>query len=425
MPRDRLVTVRGTVQVPGDKSISHRALVLGALGQGVSMISNLLQSADVRSTASVLVELGVRVEMRKSDTVVHGLGIRGLAPPLSELYCGNSGTTARLLSGVIAGHPFSATLVGDASLSGRPMRRVAEPLQLMGARVQFRSGDGLPMTIAGSSLHSIGYTTPTASAQIKSAILLAALVAQVPVTVTEPRQSRDHMERMLSARGVDLVIDGTTVAMGAVRDLPSIDVAVPGDPSAAAFFIALAAMQQGAAIDLPNVCLNPSRTGFIEVVQRMGAMVGRYEMRDDGGEPVGTVRATGTGVLMGVSIGADEVPTMIDELPMLACLAARARGETLIAGAGELRFKESDRIRAVVSNLRAIGVDAEELPDGMRISGTDAPLRGQVDPLGDHRLAMAFGILGALPGNDLQVLGADCVGVSYPSFWADLAHVTS
>lgn len=425
MPRDHLVTVRGAVRVPGDKSISHRALILGALGHGVSTISNLLQSADVQSTASVLAELGVRIEMRGSDTVVHGLGIRGLEQPLSDLDCGNSGTTTRLLSGVIAGHPFSATLVGDASLSARPMRRVAEPLELMGARFRFGSGDGLPMTITGSSLHSIGYTTPTASAQIKSAILLAALVAQVPVTVTEPRQSRDHMERMLSARGVDVVIDGAIIAMGAVKDLPSIDVVVPGDPSAAAFFIALAAMQEGAAIDLPNVCLNPSRTGFIDVVQRMGATVASGEMRDDGGEPVGTVRATGSGLLRGISVGADQVPTMIDELPMLACLAARAEGETVITGAGELRFKESDRIGAVVSNLRAIGVEAEERPDGMRITGSDAPLRGQVDPLGDHRLAMAFGILGALPGNDLQILGAGCVGVSYPSFWTDLARVTS
>ncbi|MGI8508629.1 MAG: 3-phosphoshikimate 1-carboxyvinyltransferase [Gemmatimonadaceae bacterium] len=419
------MTPRGTVRVPGDKSISHRALMLAALGEGVSTVRGILQSADVRSTARVLQALGARIEVQGADAVVHGRGIRGLLKPPTELECGNSGTTTRLMAGVVAGHPFSATFVGDASLSARPMRRVAEPLELMGAQFQFGAGDGLPMTITGTSLQSIGFSTRTASAQIKSAILLAALVAQVPVTVSEPRHSRDHTERMLAARGVDLMVDGNTLALGVAKHLPALDVDVPGDPSAAAFFIALAAMSEGGAIDLPDVCLNPTRTGFIRVVQRMGAVVTQHDVREQGGEPVGTVRATGSSTLMGITVGPGDVPSLIDELPMLACLAARATGDTLISGAEELRFKESDRIAAVVANLRAIGVDAEERRDGMRITGSDKPLHGQVDPLGDHRLAMAFGVLGAVPGNDLQILGPECVEVSYPNFWADLARVTT
>lgn len=403
--------------------------MLAALGGGVSTVRGILQSADVRSTARVLEALGTRIEIQGPDAVVHGRGIRGLLKPATDLDCGNSGTTTRLMAGVVAGHPFSATFVGDASLSARPMRRVAEPLELMGAQFHFGAGDGLPMTMTGASLQSIGFSTRTASAQIKSAILLAALVAQVPVTVTEPRQSRDHTERMLAARGVDLMIDGNTggntLALGVAKHLPALDVDVPGDPSAAAFFIALAATSKGGAIDLPGVCLNPTRTGFIRVVQRMGAVVAQHDVREQGGEPVGTVRATGSSTLMGVAVGPDEVPSLIDELPMLACLAARATGDTLVSGAEELRFKESDRIAAVVANLRAIGVDAEERPDGMRITGSDKPLRGQVDPLGDHRLAMAFGVLGAVPGNDLQILEPECVEVSYPNFWADLARVTT
>lgn len=419
------MTPRGIVRVPGDKSISHRALMLAAMGDGMSTVRGVLQSADVQSTATVLAALGTRIEMHGPDALVHGRGIRGLLEPATELNCGNSGTTARLMAGLVAGHPFSATFIGDASLSVRPMRRVAEPLELMGARFHFGAGDGLPMTVTGGSLQSIGFSTRTASAQIKSAILLAALAAQVPVTVTEPGQSRDHTERMLAARGVNLIIDGNTLSLGVAKHLPALDVNVPGDPSAAAFFIALAAMSEGGAIDLPSVCLNPTRTGFIQAVQRMGAVVTHDDVREDGGETVGTVRATGSGTLIAIAVGPADVPSLIDELPMLACLAARAKGDTIVTGAEELRFKESDRIAAVVANLRAIGVDAEERRDGMRVSGSNRPLRGQVDPLGDHRLAMAFGVLGAVPGNDLHILDTECVEVSYPNFWDELARVTT
>lgn len=417
-------SVRGIVRVPGDKSISHRSLILAALSDGTSAITGLLRSADVDSTASVLTALGVQIESNGDIVTVRGRGLRGLLIPARALDCGNSGTTARLMSGVLAAHPFDSTLTGDASLSRRPMRRATEPLEKMGAHFTFEGADdGLPLTIHGGTLASIGWHSRTSSAQIKSAILLAALNAQVGVSVTEPRRSRDHTERMLAARGVPTVVDGNSVSIGAARSMQAMDTHVPGDPSSAAFFIALAAFLPGRSMDLPGVCVNPTRTGFFDVVQRMGATVSITETDDAGGEITGTIRATGTESLYAVSIGADEIPSMIDEIPMLACLAARAQGETVISGASELRVKESDRISAVVRNLRAIGVDADERPDGMTIRGSQEPLSGSVQAHGDHRLAMAFGVLGAVPGNSLEIDTPECVSVSYPAFWSDLQRV--
>lgn len=419
------MTPHGTVRVPGDKSISHRALIFSALSNGPCVIRGLLRSADVASTASVLRALGVRIEDRADEVIVHGRGLRGLLAPDGPLDCGNSGTTTRLLAGVVAAHPFAATFTGDASLSRRPMKRIAEPLTRMGAAFTFEREDGLPMTIHGGTLSSIGWTSRSASAQVKSAILLAGLVAQVPVTVTEPSRSRDHTERMLSARGVELVVDALTVSLGVTLTLPVADLTVPGDPSSAAFFVALAALVPGSAIELPGVCLNPTRAGFLDIVQRMGAAITRDDLTVEGGELVGRVIAMGASHLRAVTVGAEEVPSVIDELPMLACLAARADGETVIRGAAELRVKESDRIAAVVANLRAIGADAEELPDGMIVRGGRAPLRGTVDPRGDHRIAMAFGVLGAVDGNEITILDRGCASVSYPQFWSDLARVTT
>ncbi len=419
-----VASVRGTVRVPGDKSISHRSLILAALSDGTSAISGLLRSADVESTAAVLTALGVRIESGGDIVTVHGRGLRGLLIPKRPLDCGNSGTTARLMSGILAAHPFDSTLTGDASLSRRPMRRATEPLEQMGAHFTFEgSDDGLPLTIHGGTLASIGWNSRTSSAQIKSAILLAALNAQVGASVTEPRRSRDHTERMLAARGVSVVVDGNSISIGAARSMPAMDTHVPGDPSSAAFFVALAALFPGRTIELPGVCVNPTRTGFLDVIQRMGARVAIDDATDAGGEPTATIRATGSDSLHAVTVGADEVPSMIDEIPMLACLAARAQGETVITGASELRVKESDRISAVVRNLQAIGVEAEELPDGMTIRGSRAPLSGNIETHGDHRLAMAFGVLGAVPGNSIDIATPDCVAVSYPAFWSDLRRV--
>ena len=419
-----MTRVGGTVRVPGDKSLSHRALMLAALGDGASRIRGILESADVRSTASVLQSLGVSIPALSGDLVVPGVGLRGMREPAGALDCGNSGTTARLMAGVVAGAGVTARFTGDESLSRRPMRRIAAPLEAMGARVDLPPHGGLPMTVHGAPLHGIEWESDVASAQVKSAVLLAAIVAGVPVSYTEPAKSRDHTERMLAARGVEIVTDGSAVRLAPVQALAALDLTVPGDPSSAAFFAGLAAMAAHGSVRMPNVGANPTRVGFFSALARMGAEVSLSDVRDEGGEPTATVTVE-PGTLRGVRIGAAEIPGMIDELPLLACVAARAEGETVITGAGELRVKESDRIAVVVRNLRALGADAEELPDGMRIVGSEHPLRGTIGTHGDHRIAMAFGVLGALAGNDIVVDDPDCVAVSYPRFWDDLRQVVT
>lgn len=416
--------VSGALKLPGDKSISHRSLILSALSNGESRVTNILQSADVQSTAGILRSLGVDVPELSSDFVIRGVGRHGLETPTSELDCGNSGTTTRLMAGVVAAcrAPMQATFVGDASLSRRPMRRIARPLEAMGARVDLPPHGGLPMTIYGAKLHDVIWNNEIASAQVKSAVLLAALVAGVNARVNEPYKSRDHTERMLSARGVALEISEIGVALDEPAELHAIDTAVPGDPSSAAFFAALAALAESGMLRLDHVCVNETRTGFLTHLRQMGASVVEENCRGEGGETVADI-VVSPGELRAGHVTARDVPSMVDEIPMLACLATRAEGETVVSGAGELRVKESDRISAVVSNLRSIGADAEETPDGMRIRGSKLPLSGRVTTHGDHRLAMAFGILGTARGNDIQVDDPDCVAVSYPRFWADLARV--
>ena len=411
------------IRVPGDKSLSHRALIFSALATGRSRVRDILQSADVQSTAGVLRALGVPVPQLGDDIFIDAHGVHAMHAPLVDLDCGNSGTTTRLMAGVAAGCAFRSRFIGDASLSKRPMRRVARPLVAMGARVELESGDGLPMVIEGGALQSIAWSTETASAQIKSAILLAGVVGGVAVDVTEPSCSRDHTERMLRSLGAHVTIDGTRVRVEAVGELAPLDVRVPSDPSSAAFLIALATLLQSAPIMVPNVCLNPTRTGFFDVLRSMGAAVTIEEGSEQGGEPTGSVGASHA-ELRGVSVDESQVPSMIDELPLLACVGARAHGTTEIRGAAELRVKESDRIATVVSNLRAIGASADELPDGLVVTGSTAPLRGRVVTHGDHRIAMAFGVLGALPGNEVEIDDRACVAVSYPAFWDDLARVT-
>ncbi|MCE9602112.1 MAG: 3-phosphoshikimate 1-carboxyvinyltransferase [Gemmatimonadetes bacterium] len=411
------------LRVPGDKSISHRALMLAVLGQGRSRIRGLLRSADVESTATVLRGLGASIPDLASGTIeIAGLGLRGLREPTRPLDCGNSGTTARLMAGIIAGAGLRARLVGDASLSARPMRRVAAPLEAMGARVELPEHGGLPMMVHGGPLHGLTWHSEVASAQVKTAILLAGLVADVPVEVHEPAATRDHTERMLQARGVDVRTEDHTVTLVPRGRLDAGDIDVPGDPSSATFFVGLAAIGAAGDITLANVGINPGRTGAFRVLRRMGVTLRYADELLQGGEPVATVVATG-GPLRATVVTPDEVPSLIDELPLIACVAARAAGETRVTGAAELRVKESDRIRAVVSNLRAIGADAEELPDGFVVRGGDGPLRGRVTTHGDHRIAMAFGVLGALAGNAIELDDPSCVAVSYPNFWDDLARV--
>jgi 3-phosphoshikimate 1-carboxyvinyltransferase len=416
--------VHGTLRVPGDKSISHRSLILSAIANGESRIQGILQSADVHSTAGVLRALGARIPELAPEMSVQGVGLRGLTQPAASLDCGNSGTTTRLMAGVVAAVPVHATFVGDASLSRRPMRRVAKPLEAMGAKVELPEHGGLPMTIHGGHLHGLTWTSETASAQVKSAILLAALLAGVRAEVSEPVMTRDHTERMLAARGARLSIDGQHIMLDPTEQVDATDVVVPGDPSSAAFFAGLAAIADEGSIRLDNVCVNETRKGFFYQLRLAGADVREENRRIVGGEPVADLIVS-PGRLVGSAVEGARVPSMVDELPLLACIATRAQGETLITGAGELRVKESDRITAVVENLVAIGANAEELPDGMRIRGSDRPLEGRVHTHGDHRLAMAFGVLAAARGNSIAIDDRDCVAVSYPDFWSDLERVVA
>lgn len=416
--------VHGSVRMPGDKSISHRALILSSLAAGESLIRGILDSEDVASTARVLRALGVDIPPFGDVVRIVGVGLRGLRPPRTSLDCGNSGTTTRLVAGMVAAHPFSARFEGDESLSRRPMKRIAEPLSYMGARFDFERGDGLPMTVRGVDLRSIDWDTGGSSAQVKSAVLLAGVIAGVEVRVTEKVRSRDHTERMLRAMGADVENDRNQVSLRPSSRLEAVEFEVPGDPSSAAMFVALAAMADEGELVLEDVCLNPTRAGFLAAVIRMGGDVSREGVREISGEQIGSLRVR-PAPLDSISIGEAEIPAMIDEVPILACLAAGSGVELEITGAAELRVKESDRIAAVVENLLRIGADAEELPDGLRVHGGKKALAGTIDPRGDHRIAMAFGVLGAVRGNRVEIEDAKSVAVSYPGFWGDLKRAVA
>jgi 3-phosphoshikimate 1-carboxyvinyltransferase len=417
--------VAGEVQIPGDKSISHRSLIVAALAEGTSTIRGILRSADVESTARVLRALGVAVPALIDEAFeVVGRGPTGLRTPDEDLDCGNSGTSARLLAGVVAGAGLTGRFVGDASLSRRPMRRVKRPLEEMGATVELPEHGGLPMIVRGAPLTDVTFESETASAQVKSAVLLAALCAGVEATVREPVRSRDHTERMLAALGAEVWINEGAVLLFARQKVRPLDIHVPGDPSSAAFFAALAALASEGEIRMDRVCVNDTRTGFLGALRDMGATVGLARSSVHNGEPIGDLVVKSGAALRGISVDEEAIPRLIDELPLLACIAAYAEGETRVTGASELRVKESDRISTVVDNLRALGADAEELPDGFVVRGTRPRLRGSVITHGDHRMAMAFGVLAALPGNEIAIDDRDCVAVSYPDFWRDLQRVT-
>jgi len=419
----RAVRIHGVVRPPGDKSISHRVLMLAALAKGKSEFSGLLTGDDVKSSARVLRQLGVKVSTIR-DSVVQVSGSRLLAPR-SRLNCGNSGTTARLILGMLAGQTFGATLTGDASLRRRPMRRVTEPLKAMGADIKER-GDGLPLTIRGGKLRGLNYNSPVASAQVKSAILLAGLTAKVPVTIREPYRSRDHTERLFAHLGLAIhERDGAISYQPSAISIPAFQLSVPGDPSSAAFMVGAAVLADGGELTIENVGVNPTRTGFLVVLERMGAHVERVNLRDEGGEPVAdlVVRPGGGGGLKATEVAVAEIPTLVDEVPILAVLASRARGKTVFREVGELRVKESNRLELIAANLRGLGVRAEALGNDLHVEGTEKPPRGRVDTASDHRLAMAFAVLGTAAGANVKLSEKKSVAISYPGFFADLKRI--
>ncbi|MHB1652284.1 MAG: 3-phosphoshikimate 1-carboxyvinyltransferase [Desulfitobacteriaceae bacterium] len=415
--------VAGEIRVPGDKSISHRAALFGGMAHGETHITNFLPGEDCLSTLGCLQGLGVEWERQGAEVWIRGQGMENWREPVDILDVGNSGTTIRLLLGVLAGSPFSTTLTGDASIRRRPMRRVTEPLRQMGARILGRQGGDLaPLTIAGGQLNGRSFQIPVASAQVKSALILAGLRATGETSIQEPESSRDHTERMLRAFGAEVESLGKTVRVQGGAVLQGQSVVVPGDISSAAFFLVLGSLAKSGEILLSDVGVNPTRTGIIDALKLMGADIQEVDRREISGELRATLRVR-PAALTGIEIGGDMIPRLIDEIPVLAVAASLAQGETVIRDARELRVKETDRIRTVAEGLTTLGVEVEELADGLRIKGGARLLGGSVKSAGDHRLAMAWSIAGRLSENGVSVEGMDAAAVSYPDFLATLRQV--
>lgn len=411
--------LRGVVHVPGDKSISHRAVMFSALARGTTSVTHFLEGADCLSTISCFQKMGIEIEKQDDKVLIHGKGLRGLNSPREILDAGNSGTTTRLIAGILAGQKFISELDGDASLRSRPMKRVMDPLNAMGADIRCRGENNcLPLRIAGRPLTAIHYTSPVASAQVKSCVLLAGMYADGVTSVTEPFLSRNHTEIMLRSFGADIRSEGTTVSIRPEPDLLAQDITVPGDISSAAFFIAAGLLTPGSEILLKNVGINPTRAGILKVCQDMGADITLLNA-DYSGEPAADILVR-TSSLKGTVIQGADIPTLIDELPVIAVMAAFAGGTTVIRDAAELRVKESDRIAVMTDNLRRMGADVEETEDGMIIHG-GRPLHGAViDPRLDHRVAMSFAVAGTVCEGTMDILDGDCVRISYPDFYKDL-----
>ncbi len=426
-------SLQGTITVPGDKSISHRVLLLGAIARGLSRATGFLPAADCLSTLGCLAQMGVPVERPDEPTVlIQGLSLRGWTEPAGVLDCGNSGTTMRLLAGLLAGQGFYAVLTGDASLRRRPMARIAEPLRRMGATVLGRQGGSLPpLTIWGGNLHGIEYTPPVASAQVKSCLLLAALYAAGPTTIHEPAPSRDHTERMLLAQGAAISLPATKPAEGTAitlqpqtRPLEPLNIAIPGDISSAAFFVVAASIVPGSWLRIQGVGTNPTRTGILDVLADMGGSVVAENERSSGGEPLADL-VIQAALLREVDIAGALIPRLIDELPVIAVAATQAQGVTTVHEAAELRAKESDRISTLVAELRKLGAKIAELPDGFVVEGPSSLHGAVVDSHGDHRLAMSLAIAGLVAKGETTILGAEAIPVSFTGFEQTLEGIVS
>ena len=412
--------LQGTVIIPGDKSITHRGLILGALAEGETSITGYSHGEDCLNTLKVIRQLGIEVDGDAHSLLVKGKGLRGLSEPQSILDCGNSGTGMRLLAGVLAGQGFFSVLTGDSSLRGRPMRRVVTPLREMGAEISGRQGGELaPLAINGRELHAIHYRSPVASAQIKSCVLLAGLSAEGVTVVEEPSRSRDHTERLFAYLGLPITVSDRTVSIEGKHGIEGKPITVPGDISAAAFFMVAASLVPGSEVFIPNVGLNPERTGILEILLKMGADITVSDLREVSGEPVGDM-CIRSARLKGLTIGADMVPKTIDEFPILCVAAAFADGQTRITDAQELRVKETDRIHAMATQLKKLNVAIEEQPDGLLIDGNAQLTGGNCESFGDHRVVMSLAVAGLLGKTSTTIEDVECVETSFPGFHGKL-----
>lgn len=407
----------GELTVPGDKSISHRSIMLGSIAKGTTAIRGFLQGADCLSSIACFRKMGVEIQNDGDLVTVKGLGLRGLKAPTDTLDVGNSGTTTRLMSGILAAQNFSCRVNGDASIQKRPMKRIMLPLSMMGANITSELGnDCAPLRITGSDLHGIAYDSPVASAQVKSAILFAGLYADGVTSVTEPAVSRNHTELMFESFGVDIKTEGRTATVHPASELYAQEIEVPGDISSAAYFIAAGLITPNSEITIKNVGINPTRDGILRVCEMMGANV-KLEAKGGGvGEPIADITVSTT-TLHGCEIGGNIIPTLIDEIPIIAIMAATAEGDTIIKDAAELKVKESNRIDVMVSNLSAMGASIEATDDGMIIHG-GKPLHGAaIDSKLDHRIAMSFAVASLIADGETEILGSECVDISYPTFY--------
>ena len=417
---------KGEFTPPPDKSISHRSVIFSSMAKGTSTVTNFLRANDTLSTVHAFRSLGIDIIDEGPTLTIHGRGLHGLSEPSDVIDCGNSGTTIRLLSGVLSGNPFFSVLTGDSSLRTRPMARVINPLGLMGAHIIARDNNRYPpLAIKGGNLLPIRYVMPVASAQVKSSLILAGLYTEGDTEIVEPIQSRDHSEKMLPAYGADLTVEGLGITVKGGRELLALDMQVPGDFSSAAFFIVAALLIPGAEITARNVGLNPTRTGLLKVLKNMGAAIEISNIHAVSGEPVADIYCRREAPLKAVSITGEIVPSLIDEFPILCVAAALAEGTTTITGAEELRVKESDRIKTIASELRKMGVELEEYPDGLSIKGAERLLGAEVESHGDHRIAMSMAVAALAAEGKTVINGASAVDISFPGFFDIIGRLSS